>query len=118
MLRYIALSALTLHWQCDEHRQTCERMAVSDPDEEVRLMAVSGIGSLLRGTRNPDGLAFLLAVLENEDTPADILDIAYQGVGKILGDGPRPLGKEHVDRAQALVSPAVAEARAIIAGST
>lgn len=83
-LRDIALNVLIFHWGCEDHRSTCESFAVNDPDSDVRIMGVMGLGSLLRGARDSKALRLLLQIFRNENEEKLIRDSAYGSILKIL----------------------------------
>lgn len=84
-LRYIALNVLTIHWGCTEHRSTCESFARSDPDADNRRMGISGLGTLLEGSRDREALAFLLPIFRDDAEELHIRDAAYSAILYILG---------------------------------
>jgi hypothetical protein len=89
-IRDIALQVLTIMWQCQEHRPTCERILEQDVDDDVRRAAVFGLISLLEGTRDPLALRILLRTFCDEDQDAVLRDSAYTAVLAVLG---RPLSE-------------------------
>lgn len=90
-LRYIALNVLTFHWACSDHRCTCENFAINDCDGDNRRMGVAGLGSLLKGTRDPQALALLLRIFRNDKEECQVRDSAYHAILYILG---RPLSEQ------------------------
>jgi hypothetical protein len=83
-LRYVALNVLAVHWQCEDARPACERLAKFDPNREVRRLAIAGLGAILNRSRDKAGLAFLLPIIEDPTYP-DIRDTAYDAIRSILG---------------------------------
>lgn len=90
-LRYIALNVLTFHWACSDHRCTCERFALNDCDSDNRRIGVGGLGSLLKGTRDPKALALLLSIFRNEEEEWHVRDGAYASILYVHG---RPLSEQ------------------------
>jgi hypothetical protein len=84
-LRYIALNVLTIHWRCTEHRTSCERFIVNDPDSDNRRLGTIGLGALLQGTRDAEALRLLLNVFSDEDEEWHVRDSAYRAILYILG---------------------------------
>lgn len=84
-LREIALSVLTLHWGCEEHRSTCETFLLEDPSSDNRRLGAASLGSLLRGARDPKALSVLLQVFRNKTEEWHVRDTAYCAILDLLG---------------------------------
>lgn len=65
-LRYIALNALTFHWDMQKYRTDCERLLFEDPDPKVRAMAAAGLGYILRESRDARATSILLEKLRQQ----------------------------------------------------
>jgi hypothetical protein len=89
LLRYIALTVLTLDWGCQEHRATCERLVTEDPDATVRSMALAGLGSLSAATQDPRVLQLLLDIIQRKSGDAGLRDTAYAELLSVMGRPPR-----------------------------
>lgn len=79
-LRYIALHVLTQHYQLPEYARVAIEMMKSDSDEECRLMAISGLLSLQRGTSDPHALKALAALVRDENEDKFIRERAYRAM--------------------------------------
>lgn len=79
-IRYIAISVLTVHWDLRQHAGVLTRMGLSDPAEEVRQIAVSGLGWLLRGTLDKDATHLLIGILRDCTVPEFIRETAYEAL--------------------------------------
>lgn len=79
-IRYIAISVLTVHWDLRQHAGVLKRMGLSDPAEEVRQIAVSGLGWLLRATQDKSAIQFLIGILRDSSQPEWIRETAYEGL--------------------------------------
>jgi len=116
-LRNIALSVLVLHWGSQDHRGTAERFALSDPDGDNRRMGVACLGSLSRGTRDPQVLRVLLKIFRDEKEEWHVRDESYCAILDVLG-APKseqpPLGRE-LDYDKDVNLRRMAEAEAIVA---
>src|SRR5579883_220349 len=79
-LRYIALHVLTQHYQLPDYALIAMDMLKNDPDEECRLMAISGLLTLRRDSADPAALKVLASVVrdEHEDTP--VRERAYRAM--------------------------------------
>lgn len=83
MIRYIAISVLATHWDLKRYVQTFRALGQSDPDEDVRQIAVSSVGWMLRGSRDRDASRFLLGIFRDPCQPAWIRETAYHGLVEI-----------------------------------
>lgn len=83
-LRYIALHVLTFHYELAEYAPVALNMMQHDPDEECRLMAISGLGSLRRGTGDPQALKVLAALVTNENESSLAREKAYAALREIV----------------------------------
>ncbi|MEI6221431.1 MAG: hypothetical protein WCP97_01570 [bacterium] len=93
-IRYISLMVLVLHWNCQDHLETSVRFSqespIIDPDEffnpdyQNPRLGVSCIGSLLRGTKNPQYLYYLLSIFRNPPSE-DIAYVSYCSILNLLG---------------------------------
>lgn len=87
-VRYIALNVLVLHWQCQDHRKTCERFITNETDPDNRELAVAGLGALLTSTRDPAALKLLLSLFKDEGEDPLMRSTAYRQILQILGKPP------------------------------
>lgn len=83
-LRYIALHVLTFHYALPEYASVALDMMQHDPDEECRLIAMSGLGSLRRGTGDPYALKALAAIVTNETESSLAREKAYSAMREIV----------------------------------
>ena len=83
-LREHALSALILDWGLKDHRITCIQMMQEDPDEDVRRMAATCLGSLDRATHNPETLQLLINVFQNEAEEKYVREMAYLSILDVI----------------------------------
>lgn len=82
-IRYIAMSVLTTHWGLTHYARAFMSMSQSDPDEFVRKIAISNVGSLLRGARDRDASRILLEIFRDPVQPAVIRGEAYESLVEI-----------------------------------
>jgi hypothetical protein len=82
-MRYIAISVLSVHWDLSRHAESLKRMCLLDPDEWVRQIAVSGLGWLLRGTRDRKATHLLMGIVRDADQPEWIRETSYEGLLEI-----------------------------------
>lgn len=83
-LRYIALHVLAQHYQLPDYARVAIDMMKSDPDEECRLMAISGLLSLRRGSADPYALKALAALVQDENESESIRERAYKAMRGIV----------------------------------
>ena len=83
-LRYIALHVLTQHYQLPDYARVAINMMKSDPDEECRLMAISGLLSLRRGTADPYALKALASLVRDENEDKFVRERAYRAMRGII----------------------------------
>ncbi len=79
-LRYIALHVLTQHYQLPDYACAAQDMMKSDSDEECRLMAISGLLSLQRGSADPSALKALAALVQDENEDTFVRERAYRAM--------------------------------------
>ncbi len=79
-MRYIAVMVLALHWYLVEYRDEYERLAKSDPKIDVRRIAVSGLGAVLKETRDPRATRFLLEKLRDNSEDGSVREASYEAL--------------------------------------
>ena len=100
IVRQNALTALLIDFKTKDLYEIAKKIAVTDPDGDVRSAALSGIGSIKWATRDKDALQFFLDILlrykgkENLDNDEQssfdfVRDSAYRAIFDILGIHPR-----------------------------
>lgn len=82
-IRRIAIDVLETHWDMKHHAHTFQAMGLDDPEEDVRQIAVSAVGFLLRDSHDRDASRFLLGIFQDPAQPAWIRETAYDGLVKI-----------------------------------
>ena len=80
-----ALIALVFDFGIKEHRKTCERFLLKDPDEDLRATAASGLGSLYFGTHNKSVLKLLLKVFKNKKEASTVRHSVYDAIFNVMG---------------------------------
>lgn len=80
LLRYIAVSVLTFHWDMPKYRDEFERLLFDDPDEYVRHIAASGLGYVLRESRDPEATRVLLQKLRDTSDDGYVRAAAYEAI--------------------------------------
>ncbi len=83
-LRYIALHVLTQHYQLPDYASVAMDMLKNDPDEECRLMAISGLLTLRRDSADPSALKVLASVVRDEHEETSVRERAYRAMRGIL----------------------------------
>ena len=87
-IRYIAVNVLAIHWDMKHYAKTFQQLALTDPEDDVRQIAVSAVGFLLRDSRDVDAARFVLGILRDPAQPAWIRESAYGALEEIwLGFG-------------------------------
>jgi hypothetical protein len=81
--RYIAVSVLSAHWDLVRYATTFQRMALRDPDDSVRKIALSSVGYLLRDTRDRNATKLLLHIFRDFGESAPTRQIAYEGLVEV-----------------------------------
>lgn len=71
-LRSAAIRVLGFYWELDGHRQTADRMWRTDPDDEVRAVALMAWGKYYAGSRDPSVLRTLLGLLNDVGAIEDV----------------------------------------------
>ena len=102
-LRYITLHVLTQHYQLPDYARVAIEMMKSDPDEECRLMAISGLLSLRRGTADPYALKALASLVRDENEDKFVRERAYRAMRGVFSydmDEQLQLSVEPLDLAQ------------------
>jgi hypothetical protein len=84
-VRRNAIQALTVDFKAQEHRATCETMIEKETDFDVRLCAISGLGSLLFGTNDIRGLQLLARIVRDSDEDLGHRECAYESIQSITG---------------------------------
>ncbi len=85
IVRYNVLSALILDWGYTQYYTVVKKILLNDPDEDVRGMAASCIGSIKRGTWDIDALGILLMVFKNENETWLVRDLSYHSILDVVG---------------------------------
>ena len=80
ILRYEALSTLGHHWMLPQYRAQFEEMMRSDSDEDVRRIAASCLGLVLKGTRDKAAAQHLIAKLRDENEDGYVREGAYDAL--------------------------------------
>lgn len=83
-LRYIALHVLTQHYQLADYARIAIDMMKNDPDEDCRLMAISGLLSLRSNTSDLYALRELAALVNNEKEDRFLRERAYRAMRGIV----------------------------------
>ncbi len=80
--RWACISALVTHWQGREPRiiSRLMEMALHDPDEQVRQIAIDSLGIV----KTREALPMLRQIIENSHEPADLMKAAYLSIMRIL----------------------------------
>jgi len=79
-VRYIALNVLTLHWKTPEYRAVYERMLREDRHEYNRVLAASGLGYVLAGTRDRRASRLLARVVGDRSEDQYVRESAYRAL--------------------------------------
>ncbi len=79
-LRYIAINVLTLHWGMVKYRRELERIIVDDGDEDVRRIAVVGLGYVLRESHDSQATRLLIAKLRDISEDIDVRQTAFDAL--------------------------------------
>ncbi len=82
-LRYIAINVLSAHWDLSKYADVFRQMTLSDPDDDVRLIALSSVGWLLRSTRDHNATKFLLTIFHDPGQDTLIRRTAYEGLVEV-----------------------------------
>ncbi len=79
-IRYVAVSVLALHWKMAVHRGEFERMMLFDADANVRRMATTGLGYVLRGTQDTQATRVLVRKLRDETEEGLVREAAHMAL--------------------------------------
>jgi hypothetical protein len=87
-LRQVALHLAVHHWGLGAIVAThCEKMAVTDPDSDVRAMAISALASCYKNSQDPRVGNFLATLIRDEGTATETRKLAYASLITIHGRG-------------------------------
>lgn len=87
-LRKIALMVLIQHWGLKKYLDQCQYLIDNDPNSDVRHIAVSCLGDLLRESKNKLILIKLREIVQNSNEHWMVRQSALDGIMRALG---RPL---------------------------
>lgn len=76
-LRYIAIHVLGLQWDMKAYRHVFEDMMLKDVDENVRRVAASALGYLLRETKDRGTLRLLVKKVRQKEENIYVRETAY-----------------------------------------
>lgn len=82
-IRYIAVSVLAFGWDMLHYQGVLEAISVADPDCNVRQIAVSGLGYLLRESRDARASKLLVEKLRSADEDGAVRFAAYEALLEI-----------------------------------
>lgn len=82
-LRYIAVSVLSAHWDLRRYAGAFQQMSLNDPEDDVRQIALSSVGWLLRSTKDRDATRFLLSIFRDLGQDASMRQTAYEGLVEV-----------------------------------
>jgi hypothetical protein len=85
IIRYNALGTLAFEWGLDSRADQIKEIAVQDADSDCRRCAAAALGSLFRGTNNPDVLKTLVSIARNPNEEQHVRAFAYTGSLDVLG---------------------------------
>lgn len=105
-VRITAISVCDLHWKCSgdqNFRATCQRLAMNDPDERVRNVAIDSLGAAYRDTKDPDVSHLLADTVLRADLSKDLRLVAYWALREVqLGVTSEDLVKKGIHFAKLL----------------
>lgn len=84
-LRGAAAQTLGFHLRSEPHRSALLRLAIDDPDPEVRHHAIFGWSSILADSRDPDAIRLLEAWLRDARAPYAVRASAFWGLLRVTG---------------------------------
>jgi hypothetical protein len=90
-VRSAALALLALYWEAtseDWFAQLCETMGLTDPDQAVRSIALSLVGSCHRNTHDRRVGELLARVVLDDEQPSESRRAAYLGILYLIGHRP------------------------------
>lgn len=79
-VRYTAVNVLALHWKSPEHIATLQRMLFEDADSDVRRVAATGLGAILKGSRDVRTSRLLIRRLRDSDENRFVREAAYEAL--------------------------------------
>ncbi len=85
-VRLAALWISSERWPSDNRISLhCERLALSDPDEQVRAVAISSLGACYIGSRNNRISSLLATIVASEQNPKSLRFAAYIALLEVQG---------------------------------
>lgn len=85
-VRCIALWVSSDRWALDAKiAQHCEKMALSDPDQQVRGIAATSLGACYRNTRDKVISGILASIIANEHNSSEVRLSAYVSLLEVQG---------------------------------
>ena len=92
-IRYVAVHVIAFDWGMLKYRGALEGMLVGDPDGFVRQIAASGLGHLLRESRDARVIRLLLQTLRRDDEDGSVREAAYEALLDVWLPSSKPLDK-------------------------
>lgn len=85
LLREWAITILANRWQLAEYKETAISMIESDPDEDVRRYALTGLGSIMASTKDSEVIKLYLKIINDPNEDVYIAQGAYDSLLRVLG---------------------------------
>ena len=87
-VRGAAIRVLAFYWQKPAYRETAERMWRTDPEQEVRGIALMGWAQYAAGSKDPDVQRTLIEIVRNTEACQELRAQAWMSLFAVLGIPP------------------------------